>query len=49
MKDFLQFFISNPSTLESVQKEWSQNEIVNYTQDVYNILREQGKTGLQFY
>lgn len=27
-------------------KNWSQDEVVRYTQEVYNILRSQGKTGL---
>lgn len=28
-------------------KDWSQDEIIRYTQEAYNILRSQGKTGLQ--
>ncbi len=28
-------------------KDWSQDEILKYTQEAYNILRSQGKTGLQ--
>lgn len=28
-------------------KDWSQDEIVRYTQEAYNTLRRQGKTGLQ--
>ena len=28
-------------------KEWSQNDVIKYTQDAYNTLKSQGKTGLQ--
>lgn len=28
-------------------KNWSQDEVVKYTQEAYNTLRSQGKTGLQ--
>lgn len=28
-------------------KDWSQDEIIRYTQEAYNTLRRQGKTGLQ--
>lgn len=28
-------------------KNWSQEEVIKYTQEAYNILRNQGKNGLQ--
>ena len=28
-------------------RDWSQDEIIKYTQEAYNTLRSQGKTGLQ--
>lgn len=28
-------------------KDWSQDQVVKYTQEAYNILSSQGKTGLQ--